>query len=62
MQINRFRGTVADRPLDTQVVQTFVHPTNFSRFDETQPTLARTNSGEQQVWLNRLPNYEKGAN
>jgi hypothetical protein len=59
MQINRFKGTVADRPLDTKVVQATVHPTNFPVLNGM---LARVNAQEQPVWLNQLPNYEKGAN
>jgi hypothetical protein len=67
MRINKLRGTVADRPIDVQVIQESGGSNQSldkgqakSLFEKIQSFLSDSNFGESDIWLNDIPSYGKG--
>ena len=53
MNINRLRGNVADRPIDSHVIQDDATSNAMQRITTMQPQI-------EQVPVRRRPNYDKG--
>ena len=60
MLINRLRGTVADRPIDSRVVQPDPEPAYPGSTMQQIAAIQRDQNPVQQVDVSRLPSYDKG--
>ncbi|MFC1783564.1 hypothetical protein ACFL02_08260 [Planctomycetota bacterium] len=68
MKINKLRGTVADRPLDTSIVKSDTNDLPVRSFDQTPVSFfdkvlyALGSNQEQDLRISDIPNYDKGQN
>ena len=60
MRINRLRGTVADRPIDSRVIEPDPDPAHHESTMQQIDAIRRGQNPVREVDLSRLPTYDKG--